>query len=132
MPVEIYCSDQISNKSPSNTDSAEYLIRGTKKTIRQVCASDEGYNKAVYLFGCLCGRTETVIRPTAAPMFNNRIIKIIDGRSFSSDDWDEAAAAPSVVASMLNGSIVGAGAAAAGAGALVLNQDGDPDMILIR
>lgn len=72
--------------------------------------------------------TETVIRAAAAPMLTNRIIKIIDGRSFSSDASVPFAVA-AVLLSMLNGSTAGAGAAAAGAGAEVLNQDGDADIV---
>ena len=69
--------------------------------------------------------TETTIRAVAAPMFNSRIIKIIDGRSFSSVAPVPATAVFSVLLSMFIGSTVGAGAAAAGAGAGVLNHDGD-------
>ncbi len=54
---------------------------------------------------------------------------MMDGRSFSSED-SVAAAAPSVLLSILNGSMVGAGASAAGAGAGVVSHDGD-DMLYI-
>ena len=85
------------------------------------CPSDEDIIPTV-----LFVRTETVMRPAAAPIFNNRIIKIMEGRSFSSVDAEVPAAASSLLLSMLNGSIV---AGAAAAGAEVLNQDGEDILI---
>jgi len=74
--------------------------------------------------------TAAVMRPTAAPMFNNRIIKIIEGRSFSLVAAAAVpAAAPSVLLSMLNGSTFVAGAGSDGAGAEVLSQFGDSDIV---
>ena len=90
----------------------------------RIDTSSEKHNREVLY--SLFTLTATAIRATAAPMFTNRVIKIIDGRSLSSDALVAVASLP---LSMLNGSTAGAagaaGAAAAGAGAEVLNQDGE-------
>jgi len=80
-------------------------------------------------------RIETAISEPAAPIFTKRIIKMIDGKSFSSPESapvvPDAATFAVVLLSMLNGSTLGAGEEDDGVGAASFNQEGDADIFCL-